>query len=144
MESPSAEATTSTAIQVMNKIPEVLSKVIDTLAQKFGSTGEALWAILVKQQFVYAFQYFITAVVFGGAILIWWYYVYDKMCKKFVEVDPEDKDAVVGTITGFGMAFTLIFLIVSFYSLYWGVAYLVNPQYFAIQDLMAMVKGATP
>jgi hypothetical protein len=144
MESPSAESTTSTAIQVMNKIPEVLGKVIDTLAQKFGSTGEALWAILVKQQFVYAFQYFITAIVFGGAVLIWWYYIYDKMCKKFVEVDEDDKEEVVLTITGAGMFVSAIFLGISFYSLYWGVAYLVNPQYFAIQDLMEMVKGATP
>lgn len=132
MDSPTATSTAA-AIEVVKQIPDTLAKVIDTLSIKLGSTGEALFKILVRQQYVVGLQNIFDIAVFTIILYIWWKILYKKATDMVSGDGP-------GVITVIATIITAILVIIMIIDLEQATAYFLNPQYYAIKDLMDMVK----
>lgn len=109
-----------------------LIPLLEQLAQKLGTTTEYLMRVLTKQAFysglVDIFQYIIIIV----GIVMWWKFK-DKAHKS-------GEDSYIATWL-FGGAILAILTIVSFFCINTTVAAFVNPDYWALDKLMSMIKG---
>jgi len=123
----------------MNVPPEILSR-LDAIADKVGSTVEHFWPILVSQQINYgvgslvgAFLCFVLSMVFG-------YLSYKIFCKVDLETDINDYGctgrvllSAIFTVVGlFTFIFTFVLLVAGLYLL-------LNPEFYALQQLMKML-----
>lgn len=103
-----------------------LLKRLDALADKLGTTGAYLWQVLVKQGIVTGVQ----DCLIGLTWLIFWI-VALKLGKHLRESGTENQDAGwVLTIGCNGM-----WIVIGIY-LYSGIAELLNPEYFALTQIL--------
>src|SRR4030042_5744446 len=119
-------------IEIINKLQEVFTPV----AQKIGEGAEFGWDVVMRQQIITGIQNLILA--FFGIILG---IVVYKVVKYSIERNKEDSwgswdfiGAMVGTFGGITSLSMIIFGILE------GMAYLINPAYYAIQFFMGLVK----
>jgi len=111
---------------------EVLTK-IDTLAQKIGVTIEQLWPWMVKQQYVEAFYVLAIFVIFSITLF--------STCRFIKKVKWNDYEITIeqiigvtfGILIGIGFCVSGISLISEFGDIF-------NPEYWALKDLMRMIK----
>ena len=111
---------------------EVLAK-IDALAQKMGVTVEQIWPWLIKQQYVEAFYPLALFGIFSIALFPTY-----RFLKKIKWDDYElSVDQVIGIAlgicVGIGFCVSAIAFIVEFKNIF-------NPQYWALKDLIGMIK----
>lgn len=110
----------------MDKIPDVVGRVLDELAKHFGSTGQHLWQVLVTQYHLHAVVQLWSAAGFG---------LFGVLSFVFAGIaDAPDNAAAMGLL---GTVLTLIAiccLAVGFCNWY-------NPEYGALQQVLTILKG---
>ena len=113
-------------------LSEEVLKRIDSLAGKIGVTVEQLWPWLVRQQYVEAIYYSIIALMLLTititAVLL--------IVKYWSKLEKEDLEPPLITITVIIAILAIIFLGVGLGE----VADIFNPEYWALKDLMRMIK----
>lgn len=108
-----------------------LIKRLDALADKLGTTGQYLWTVLVKQAYVVGFTDFIWVGFYIGAA-----YALYKAGNYFRETADEEREgafwvpAIISWIAVVGMVIGV------FYNAIEGVQYLINPQYYALHEVL--------
>ena len=110
---------------------EVLSK-LDALAAKIGVTVEQVWLWVVKQQYVDAIYYSITASIFiiiTTTMMI--------LTKKYWE--KIEKESLEGFFVGVNIVVSIITIITISIALT-AIPNVFNPEYWALKDLMGMIK----
>ncbi len=124
---------------MMQEIPQQVSEVLDVLADRFGTTAAHLWEVLVRQAYVEAVTMLliIGALWFASVVSI---FVASRLTKSPTWID-EDL-AVPGAIAfsvsaAFLVAGAAIFL-AEISSIVTG---FVNPEYFALQEILKAVGG---
>ena len=113
------------------KIPEMIDKLINKLAERFGTTGQTLWHILVQQCINQSYVWYYCGWLF--AILS----IFSFLAAAFaLWVDDADFDFPLV----FGSIFFVIFGLAAI-SLFAG-AHLgfVNPQYYALVTVLQSIK----
>lgn len=143
MDSPSASPTSTavgTAIQVMDKLPDTLSKLIDTLSIKLGATGKALFEILIKQQYVSGLQSVFDILSLSILLYIWWAKLYPLCMSKLPGVTRSGDSNGKVPLTIVATILTALAVIFICAAVEEALGHFINPQYYAIKDLMDMVK----
>jgi len=110
---------------------EVLAK-LDILAQKIGVTIEQLWPWLVRQQYVEAIYPAVLFIMFSIVAIP--AYRFLKKVTWQPEITAEQLiGIVVGTVVGLGFVVSGVDFITEFSDIF-------NPEYWALKDLMGMIK----
>lgn len=110
----------------MNNIPDVISKTIDVLSDKFGATGIHLWEVLVRQSYIYGFYSIFISLI----ILVLSIYVFPKWSKKIIK---DDWDSCAWF--PFAIVFTIALIFILGYG-YDAISHISNPEYGAIQSII--------
>lgn len=104
---------------------------LDALAAKLGTTGDYLWSVLVKQAYIVGATDFIWVVFYAGAA----YALY--RVGNYFRATAETKDegafwvpAIISWIATVGMVIGV------FYNAIEGLQYLINPQYYALHEVL--------
>ncbi len=113
-------------------IAEALQEVLQVLGEQFGTTGVALWAILVKQQVVNGIAT-ITATVVVGAVTL------GALIVEYNSKHPAwgDAESMSAWVAFFG---SITFVILMGVTIFSGIPHLLNPEYYALTEL----KGLLP
>lgn len=114
-----------------------LLKRLDAVASKLGTTTEYLWRVLVKQGYVEA----IATLCIIPVLLLCAYGCY-VFVKKIWAVGVKDDWDSPGPRFGvvFGIVGSIILVVVSACNAYYGVIQLLNPEYFALQQILQGIK----
>lgn len=124
--------------KIMEKYIEELKPVFAQVAEKIGQGAEFGWGVVLKQQYVYAISNLIGSVLalislIVGIILVRYGL---KLQSQKVDWYKTDGDDFIfsggGLIIGGLSAFIL--------TLMHGIAYLINPEYYALQFFISLVK----
>ena len=107
--------------------------LLETLSTKLGTTVDQMWAILLKQAPISATIDFIQYAMIGVAV---WFFV--KMVKKYW--DDEMGDAKLFVVCATGMILGAL-SIVAFSSFPNSVTALLNPDYWALKQILSAVKA---
>lgn len=106
--------------------------ILEQLAAKIGTTVEQVWPWIVRQQSIEAWTYII---VFSSALLL---------CLVFFVIGfwnlEKGKDDVFEGITAVSMFCCLVVAFVSIFVFIANVPKLMNPEYYALKELIGMVK----
>ena len=111
-----------------------MTKLLEQLAAKLGTTAEHLWGVLIRQARIEAVTdiMFILFTIFG----VYWYY---RWVKSFYERNPyDDFPEIVGLI--FGGVVSFISTIASIVCLFSIPAELFNPEYWALEKILNVLK----
>ena len=118
--------------------PELLSR-LDALALKLGTTVEYLWAVLVKQTYFYPIQWLIAALV----LLVCGSYVRKLVGKGLGEAKKERgyKCDLDGWYVAyyFGCVVLGAGVLLLGIALYTTVVVMVNPEYYALTELLRLI-----
>jgi hypothetical protein len=114
------------------EIAKQVSEVLDVLAQKFGSTVEHLWGILIKQAYVEGIISLVWVIIsiIVGTISI----------KYIIKFFKEEDDGWEGML--FAICFGLIALSALVFCLNINdtIRALVNPEFYAIKEIFGQLK----
>lgn len=119
------------------KIYEKATEYIESLASSLGVAAEHVYGILVKQQYVTGIADAIFAVIF--AIVVTICYKVGKWLATSEMAYRKDWEWLTFIPVLIGV-FAIVFMCVSLYS---AIGHLVNPEYYAIKEIMDVLKGAT-
>ena len=111
-------------IQTIDKLKEVFAPI----AEKIGQGAEFGWQIVVKQQIGYGIMGLFLAI--GGIVFI---IIGFKVYKDKIKINEHDKDTVVYFLIIPGLATFILGTI-------FGILHLFNPEYYAIQFFLGLVK----
>lgn len=114
----------------MNK--EEIMVVLRELAEKFGTTTEFLWTVMIKQSYVTGITYICTFALSLVCIIIWnriaWH-------PKFWGTDNEDLYIVVNFGKFFGTLAAVMWVFIFLCSMVDVVTSLVNPEYWVLKQV---------
>lgn len=124
--------TNETVIYIADQVKEV----IGAISEKLGIATGMLWPILVKQQVICGWQFIIASLilvllVIFLSILIW------KMIKK--ENEEYERIAEFGSIPYF--LIPILIFTISVPLLMSGIGHIINPEYYAITDIINAIKN---
>jgi hypothetical protein len=112
----------------MNKEVEA---VLDVLAERFGTTIEMLWAVLIKQAIVQSYVALgfvgMCVLLIVGALILW----------NYALKNPEKVDELEGVGTALTVVAFFGFLLLPFIMAY-AFQRLLNPEFFALKMIMEM------
>ena len=112
-------------------------EVIDAIAAQLGVAKEFVWEILVKQQYVEAAQLMI-GVIFCVVVLVYSIPICSKGFKE--EYSSGDADAAAAIIGLFVSVGASIYILCGSIAC---VGRLLNPEYYALKDILNMVIGGS-
>ncbi|UGO49329.1 hypothetical protein EMILIAHAH_243 [Bacillus phage vB_BanH_Emiliahah] len=119
-----------------------LGGFIDELAKQLGVAATHVYEVLVKQQYVEGISLGVKSGITILLILLTWYLVNKLVFKKYEFIEDETGLGFLVWIFGVVLAFvTLMFAIDIVGDITLAVKKLMNPEYYALQDLMDFVKG---
>lgn len=119
-----------------------LGGFIDELAKQLGVAATHVYEVLVKQQFVEGVSLGVKSGITILLILLTWYLVNKLVFKRYEFIEDETGLGFLVWIFGAALAFgTLLFAIDIVGDITLAVKKLLNPEYYALQDLMDFVKG---
>ncbi|AOZ62183.1 hypothetical protein QCM8_265 [Bacillus phage QCM8] len=119
-----------------------LGGFIDELAKQLGVAATHVYEVLVKQQYVEGISLGVKSGITILLILLTWYLVNKLVFKKYEFIEDETGLGFLVWILGVILAFvTLMFAIDIVGDITLAVKKLMNPEYYALQDLMDFVKG---
>ena len=107
-----------------------IMEILRVLAEKFGTTTEFLWSIMVKQSYVYGATFIVGLAASGMLVAAWNYAVW-----KMEDRGNSDRQLALGFCKLFGVMFAAFWVIVFLSGLLDITTSLVNPEYFAIKQV---------
>jgi len=117
-----------------------ITKLLEQLAVKLGTTVEFLWGILVKQQYIDSIVNFFIVIIFSIVSIICYKKLMPKIlefnCKKGMYDDVSKRTCwliVYWAFQGILFIVILILLIV-------GIQLLLNPEYYALKEILQVIK----
>ena len=110
---------------------EKTEQLVRELAEKFGTTADHLWGVLVKQAFVYASTETIFLVVSGAILGV----AFMSIAKKMKQEPGLDDDHLLFASFTFGVLLVVL-LLGAMFSLPGIVSGFVNPEYWALKQLL--------
>jgi hypothetical protein len=115
---------------------EILKRV-DALAEKLGVASGELWKILVQQAHIVAIQTGVEIVICGAISIVG----YRWMRRGFAAAEEDDWDSFPAVMIGGLLMFFggTLFAIVNLIDVW---TPLLNPQYWALQQILETIKGA--
>jgi hypothetical protein len=117
-------------------VSKEIQEVLNVLAEKFGATGEHLWRILVKQQYVDFFVWAIPCILLAIFTILYARYLGKSGAwKSGGFIYDNDYEPLFTTIFVFAGLFCFIALIISFMTF----GGLINPEYYALKEIMSMI-----
>ena len=119
------------------KIYADLKILLEGVSLKVGEGAEYAWATVVKQQYTIGVSDLIWASLFiavGIALA-----TFAVLCAKQANTDRRDVDAYFGGMIAFGL-FAIFSTICGFGFLTSGVMHIINPDYYAIEFFVNLVK----
>ncbi len=114
-------------------LAEDVAGILNVLAERFGTTVEHLWSVMVLQARVEAIQVIIALLTFlaVGMFVIRWIFAHDFE-------DGEEESVARGLrVTAYLVVGFLLFLAV----IERGVTGLVNPEYWALEQVLKLLSG---
>jgi len=140
---PEVSNTEKTVAQVMDKAIDKVSDVVGAMAQAINKIAPDVWRIMIKQQYAKAIM---ACVVPVGLLLVMIVYM-TLVGKYWKPARPEDHEGDKEVEWELRMAFVRIFpTIVACLAGLWffnrladAAALLINPEFYAIQDLLRMI-----
>lgn len=123
--------------------PEQMTQ-LQAIAQKFNTTVEHLWGILTKQGLVEGIYYLIISLI-GVVILSAIPFTLSWLGK---QIEKDDNKAIYGNPAEGWMILTVFYTIISLVAgfamiivpLYFAITGLINPEYFAVKQLLTIFK----
>ena len=120
---------------------EELTPLLEKLAEKLGTTTEYLWGVLLKQAPITAATelVYLVLVILGGIVL---YKVHKRLSK---EVDGnnsiyyEAEELVIAPMVIAAIIWGVLFII-CFFSIGTMVTGFLNPEYWALDEIMSLIK----
>jgi hypothetical protein len=104
---------------------------IDSVAQKLGVAAEHVWPLMIKQQVVGG----ITDLFFGVVLAVAAYLLIRQAMKDLTTYEGSEERGLVLSFLG-GIA-----AIFAFFCIYFSVGPIINPEYYAIQEILEVIKG---
>jgi hypothetical protein len=124
--------------QQPNSLANTLDQVLNVLAQRFGTPVAHLWKVLVQYQYVHG----ISEIVLSGLFAVITAACFTISIKNWRQEDCWDyPNKAIPAILGAIIGAVLVGVVAS--NLYDGIQYLLAPEYFALQDILAPLKAAT-
>jgi len=123
---------------------------LSKLGEQVSSTGQEVFKIYMQQSYVDGISSLIWASVLflifivGSGIVSFKILKYAKKLKEKDEDDYDEEEYVIAMVIGIAVIVVsiIIFLIFGMSELTNGIKHLINPQYYALQDLSNAVKNA--
>ena len=117
----------------IQQLINLTEKGLTQMATQMNVSLPQLWEILIRQQYVEAAQ---SLIVFG-IILIPWIIIFQQR-KKIIEFGEEYFPTII-------MPFTLLCIVtfVSIFCFFKGIGQIINPEYYAIQDVTEFISEIT-
>lgn len=112
---------------------EQITKLLEQLAAKLGTTAEHLWGVLIRQARIEAVtdSLFVILTLVGG----YWYY---RWIKSYIKRNPYEDAEIAGLIIlGIPM---VVSTIISFICLFLIPSELFNPEYWALKEVLNALK----
>ncbi|ALO79662.1 hypothetical protein HOBO_254 [Bacillus phage Hobo] len=139
-------STSDKAVTWLMDRADKLGGFIDELAKQLGVAATHVYEVLVKQQMVDGISLLVKAGVWLAILILLWTLMNKLVFKKwsnFYNDDPYGFDAqfALGIVTVLLAVVTIFF---SFYIVDWltlGIKKLLNPEYYALEDIMTFIKG---
>jgi amino acid transporter len=110
-------------------------KLIESLAQKLGTTSELLWSVLLKQAKIQA----ITTLFQIGLIIVFGLILYHLHIKFLNEYRYEEHDSI-GIIMTTALAFFAVLFFAAFFSIDSVINGFFNPEYWALDQVLRSIK----
>lgn len=128
--------TEKTVAQVMDKAIDKVSDVVGAMAQAINKIAPDVWRIMIKQQYAKAIMACIVPVGFLAVLLTYMYFV-GKLWNPKPDDDDHEPRMWIARILPIGLScFAGLWF---FNRLADAAALLINPEYYAIQDLLRMI-----
>ena len=123
---------------------------LSKLGEQVSSTGQEVFKIYMQQSYVDGISSLIWATVLflifivGSGIVSFKILKYAKKLKEKDEDDYDEEEYIIAMVIGIAVIVVsiIIFLIFGMSELTNGIKHLINPQYYALQDLANAVKSA--
>jgi len=123
---------------------------LSKLGEQVSSTGQEVFKIYMQQSYVDGISSLIWATVLflifivGSGIVSFKILKYAKKLKEKDEDDYDEEEYIIAMVIGIAVIVVsiIIFLIFGMSELTNGIKHLINPQYYALQDLSNAVKNA--
>ncbi|ARM69244.1 hypothetical protein vBSauClo6_103 [Staphylococcus phage vB_Sau_Clo6] len=133
------------------KLEDKVLERIDSLGGKLGDISQHAWGALVKYQVVYGIVDLISGIVIIALTIFLWK-VFINQYKKVNDTDRDDDYSILfenfGDLTGLGLTYVIVTSIISvgaFIYLIYGIPMdilrILNPEVFAVKDLIEQAKG---
>ena len=113
---------------------EKITEYIEKLADQLGVAAEHVWEVLTKQMFLHG----LLVTIFAGMFFIGGFCLLVFTIKKFKDDYQKDREI---SFEGFCMGFpTIVILIPSTFFLVEGIKHLLNPEYYALQEILSLFR----
>lgn len=127
-------------MEELQQLIDLTEKGLTQVATQLGTTLPQLWEIMIKQQYVEAFQMFGVLIVSSISS----YFFISKMLKAIKEEGEgmevnEAKDFILMV----GAAVSGMFLLLGILGSFEGIGQLINPEYYAIKDIVSQIGTLT-
>lgn len=122
--------------QNVKQIIDMVQKGIDTASKNLGVAVPHLWEVLIRQQYIKGIQGIVTFIVSLVCIYPLW-----RLTRYFRNLEEEDPYSAWDFATFFTFIGMVVLITIGFFSFYDSIGQLLNPEYYAIQDIIKLVKG---
>ena len=121
-----------------------IKDAVTPIAQKIGEGAAHLYWVFVKQQIVDGAINLLQVVIFG--VLMWYLVKLVKKASAMITSEtraltPEEKVTYRFLVSALAALIFLALLSAAYHAAQYGLARTINPEYYAIQDLLNQVKG---
>jgi uncharacterized membrane protein len=136
------EEVASGTVEVFKSIIDAVGPAVRELATSMGTSTEQLLAIIVKQQYANAVDSFCCVIIFSIIGFCW--YKYSTYWFKKMEIKEDgsrdwDREGFAPNVI-ISIVFALIVIITVSTSFVGGIKRMMNPEYYAYQEIMVEVK----
>jgi len=138
-------STSDKAVTWLMDRADKLGGFIDELAKQLGVAATHVYEVLVKQQFVDGISLLVKAGIWIAVLILVWTLMNKLIFKRWsMYGDPhgyDDTQFALGILTVFVVIGSLIigWCVVDWITL--GIKKLLNPEYYALEDIMTFIKG---
>lgn len=114
----------------MNETVEKVFEYIDVIAAKLGVASEHVYGALIQKSFTTGIVQVGVAFILIGVYIFMWKYLSKRL-------DRNNKDLIVSSLALGG----IVIFIITMINLYIGTLKIINPEYYAMKEIMTLIKG---